>query len=308
MRGTYGSSIGGRPSDNVGPAGAANVTRRAQPLERQASSGEGVVSDQPQTWHYGLVARWWAEFNAADPDELAFYRAFVERDGQPALDLACGTGRLLLPLLRAGLDVDGCDLSPDMLALCRERGERDGLAPRLYAQAMHALDLPRRYRTIFICGGFGLGGTREQDSETLRRCHHYLAPGGTLVFDHHLPYEDTDEWPYWLSEHRQRLPQEWPTAGMRRQTPTGDDYELRSRLIDLDPLEQRLTRQIRASLRRAGQLVAEEEHTLRENLYFRNEILLLLAQAGFGDVTVRASYTEAAPTADNAMIVFIART
>jgi hypothetical protein len=45
------------------------------------------MSDDPQTWHYGLVARWWAEFNQANPDELAFYRAFVARDGQPALDL-----------------------------------------------------------------------------------------------------------------------------------------------------------------------------------------------------------------------------
>ena len=27
----------------------------------------------PQTWHYGLVARWWAEFNTADAEELAFY-------------------------------------------------------------------------------------------------------------------------------------------------------------------------------------------------------------------------------------------
>jgi SAM-dependent methyltransferase len=70
------------------------------------------MSDQPQTWHYGLVAQWWAEFNQPDPQELAFYQSFVEGNGQPALDLACGTGRLLLPLLRAGLDVDGCDLSP----------------------------------------------------------------------------------------------------------------------------------------------------------------------------------------------------
>ena len=72
------------------------------------------MNEQPQTWHYGLVARWWAEFNAPGPDELAFYRGVIERDGQPALDLGCGAGRLLLPLLSAGLDVDGCDISPDM--------------------------------------------------------------------------------------------------------------------------------------------------------------------------------------------------
>ena len=165
------------------------------------------MSDEPQTWHHGLVVRWWAEFNVADPAELAFYRAFVERDGQPALDLACGTGRLLLPLLRAGLDVDGCDLSSDMLDLCRRRAASEGLAPRLYAQAMHALDLPRGYRTIFICDSFGLGGRREQDAEALRRCHRQLVPGGTLVFSHFLPYEHAEEWSSWLPQRRQRLPE-----------------------------------------------------------------------------------------------------
>ena len=96
---------------------------------------------EPQTWHYGLVARWWAEFNDSGP-EIAYFRRFVVA-GQPALDVACGTGRLLLPYVREGLDVDGCDVSPDMLAHCRAAAERDGLAPSLYAQAIHELDLPR---------------------------------------------------------------------------------------------------------------------------------------------------------------------
>ncbi len=32
------------------------------------------MTDAPQIWHYGLIARWWAEFNEPDPAELAFYR------------------------------------------------------------------------------------------------------------------------------------------------------------------------------------------------------------------------------------------
>lgn len=266
------------------------------------------MTDQPQTWHYGLVARWWAEFNLPDPAELAFYQGFVERDGQPALDLGCGTGRLLLPLLRAGLDVDGCDISPDMLALCREQAEREGLAPRLHAQAMHALDLPRRYRTIFICGSFGLGGQRRQDAEALRRCHYHLAPGGTLVFDHEVPYSNWGgQWPFWHPEQRRQLPQPWPETGMQRRAANGDEYELRSRLVGLDPLEQRLTLEMRATLRRAGQVIAEEEHTLQSSLYFRNELVLLLEQAGFQDVAVRGGYTDAAPTPDDLSLVYIAR-
>src|SRR5919202_6504487 len=80
-------------------------------------------------------------------------------------------------------------------------------------------------------------------------------------------------------------------AGHGAGPPTGTRYELRSRIVDLDPLEQRLTLQMRAVLWRAGQRVAEEEHSLQENLYFLNEVLLLLAAAGFGEITVQGGYT-----------------
>jgi SAM-dependent methyltransferase len=265
------------------------------------------MSDRPQTWHYGLVARWWAEFNKADPAELAFYREFVERDGQPALDLGCGTGRLLVPLLQTGLDLDGCDVSLDMLALCREQAARTGLSPSLYQQAFHELDLPRTYRTIYICDSFGIGGHREQDLEALHRCHRHLAPGGTLVFSHELPYEDADLWPYWLAEHRHQLPEAWRDTGTRKRTAGGDDIELRTRLVDLDPMEQRLTLQMRAALVRDGHRVAEEEHILQTSLYFRNELLLMLAHAGFADVEVRAGYRDAPATATDTTVVFVAQ-
>ena len=265
------------------------------------------MSEQPQTWHYGLVARWWAEFNAPDPDELAFYRGIIEGDGQPALDLACGAGRLLLPLVSAGLDIDGCDISPDMLAFCREGAAREGLTPRLYQQAMHDLDLTRSYRTIFICDSFGLGGRRDQDAAALRRCYDHLDPGGTLVFSHYLPNDDPRRWSTWLPEQRQRLPEAWPEAGTRKRTANGDEIELRARLVDLDPMEQRQTLEMRAELWREGRLVAQEDRLLQENLYFRNELSLMLANAGFADVSVRAGYSVKNPTADDTMLVFIAR-
>jgi len=82
--------------------------------------GEGSA----RTWHHGLVAEWWAEFELEGP-EIQYFRRFVE-EGQPALDAGCGAGRLLIPWLRAGLDVDGCDASADMVALCRERARREG--------------------------------------------------------------------------------------------------------------------------------------------------------------------------------------
>src|SRR5947199_8247099 len=162
----------------------------------------------PTTWHHGLVAEWWALFNTTG-DEIAHYRRLVEA-GQPALDAGCGAGRLLVPWLEAGLDVDGCDASADMIERCRERARSSGLEPTLFVQPLHELDAPRRYRTIVACGVFGLGTTRAQDEEAIRRLHAALEPGGTLVLDNEVPYSSARRWARWTSEGRGDLPRPWP--------------------------------------------------------------------------------------------------
>jgi SAM-dependent methyltransferase len=266
------------------------------------------MREKAQTWHYGLVAKWWAEFNEGGR-EIAYFQRFIERDGQPALDVACGTGRLLLPYLRAGLDVDGCDISADMIALCREQAEREGLSPTLFVQAMHELDSPRRYRTTFVCGGYGLGSTREQDLEALSRLHDVLEPGGTLVLDNEVPYADPRQWAHWpKGDLRAELPRPWREPPQeRRRGSDGNDYALLSRMVDLDPLEQRATLEMRAYMWRDGELLAEEEHTITMNLYFRNELLLMLERSGFVDVVVHGDHEEQEPTPEHDFLVFVAK-
>jgi SAM-dependent methyltransferase len=259
-----------------------------------------------ETWHYGLIARWWALFNTDGP-EIAYFQRFIEDDGEPALDVACGTGRLLVPWLRAGLDVDGCDVSPDMLALCRERAEGEGLSPRLYAQPMHELKLPRRYRTIVVCGGFGLGSTRPHDLAALHRFYELLEPGGLLLLDNEAPYNDKRLWKYWLADERSALPEPWKEPSERRPGPDGAEYALRARVVDVDPLTQSVIMEMRAWMWRDGELVAEDEHRLTLNLYFANELELMLERAGFVDITVRGDYEDEPPTRDTAFLVFRAR-
>jgi SAM-dependent methyltransferase len=263
------------------------------------------VTQDAATWHYGVVARWWAEFNTAGP-EIDYFRQFVEA-GQPALDVACGNGRLLLPYLRAGLDVDGCDVSADMIARCHEAADREGLSPSLYVQAIHQLDVPRRYRTIFVCGGFGLGSTREQDVEGLQRLHDHLEPGGLLVLDVEAPYADGALWQYWTKEKRAELPRPAREPGPRRAGSDGAEYALRSRLLAVDPLDQSVTREMRAFMWREGELVAEEQYVLTERCYFRNELVVLLERAGFVEIEVRGDHNDAEPTGDDDFLVFLAR-
>ena len=264
------------------------------------------MEGSPQTWHYGVIARYWAEFNTEGP-EIEYFRRFVER-GQPALDVACGTGRLLIPWLKAGLDVEGVDVSEDMLELCRERGEREGLSPKLYAQSMHELDLPRRYRTIVVCGGLGVGANRANDQQALERFHAHLEPGGTLVFDNEVPYASARLWSFWTAEGRADLPEKPRPPSGRRTGSDGAEYELTSRCLAFDPLAQSGTLEMQARMWRDGELVAEEAHPIDLMFYFKDELVLMLERAGFREVEVRGGYDGRAPTLEHEFLVFSART
>jgi hypothetical protein len=175
---------------------------------------------------------------------------------------------------------------------------------------MHALDPPRKYRTIFVCDGFGLGSTRERDEQALRRFHEYLEPGGTLAFDIEVPYSSGYPWRYWRKEEREGLPRAWKPPGETERRPGSDgaEYALQSRVADFDPLEQQLTYEMRAEMWHDGELEREEEHTLHINLYFKHELLLMLERAGFADVDVRGGHNDQPPTGDDDFLVLIATT
>jgi SAM-dependent methyltransferase len=267
-----------------------------------------VRTREAQTWHYGLIAEWWSAFNDDfRAHEIPYFQRYVEGDGQPALDVACGTGRLLLPYLRAGLDVDGCDVSADMIELCRAKATPEGLSPTLFVQPMHELDPPRSYRTIFVCGAFGLGSTREQDFEALLRFNEHLEAEGTLLIDIEVPYADSRQWPYWLKKGRVALPEPSKPPRERRRAAGGAEYALSSRIVELEPLAQRVTLAMHAERWRDERLQAEEDHLLTINLYFRNELLLLLERAGFTNVVVRGDHNEVEATSDDDFLVFVAR-
>ncbi len=113
-----------------------------------------------------------------------FYRGIIEQRGGPALDVGCGTGRLILDYLLAGLDVDGVDNSPEMLEICRDKAAAAGvdLSGRLFRQEMDQLALPRRYATIFAPSStLQLLTDPAAADRAMARFHDHLEPGGLLV-------------------------------------------------------------------------------------------------------------------------------
>lgn len=263
------------------------------------------MTDEPIIWHYGLMAERWAG-SINDTRELPFFEKAIARFGQPVLDVACGTGRLLLSLLRAGIDIDGCDISGDMLHYCRTKAMREGFSLHLYEQPMHAFEIPRRYKTIYICGSFGLAGSRENDLAALRRCYAHLDSGGALLLNIQAEYTSPEPWNKWLKKYRRHLPEAWPKDGARRVAADGSENIAYFRYVHLDPLEQSYTQQVHLEKWKSGKMVASEKYTLRGNMYFKNELILMLKFAGFREITVHDNYTDELATTDHEELIFTA--
>jgi SAM-dependent methyltransferase len=240
----------------------------------------------------------------AAPD-IAYFQQIVERHSGPALDVGCGTGRLLRAYLKAGLDVEGCDISPDLLSICRRRAESEGLSPTLYQQPMGELDLPRTYDTIFLCGVFGLGGTRADDLKALRRFFHYLNDGGTLAVGLEPGWTDPEVWRL-CAERDAQLPTPWGEKGWQP-TPDGDKLWGQLRILSVDPLEQSSIIEIRNELEHDGKTVASELHVLVMRWYGMHEMIGMLEANGFRDITVEGDCLPVTVTADHETQVYIAR-
>lgn len=105
------------------------------------------------------------------------------------LELACGTGRLLVPMARGGHRVTGVDASPVMLEGLRRRLERETPLVRDRVSVVQAdllsLDLPQPSFALAVLGFNGLMLIADFDSQiqALERIRAHLAPGGRLAMD-----------------------------------------------------------------------------------------------------------------------------
>ena len=99
-------------------------------------------------------------------------------------DLGCGTGTMTELLARAGFDMTGIDLSPEMLQTALEKRDRSGL-PILYLnQDIRDFELYGTMRAfVSVCDTMNYL-TEDSGPETVfRLVNNYLDPGGIFLFD-----------------------------------------------------------------------------------------------------------------------------
>jgi SAM-dependent methyltransferase len=214
--------------------------------------------------------------------DVSFYRRLVNdrmsfAPPGPVLDLACGTGRLLVPLLRDGHTVVGLDRAPAMLAAAARRVARLAAARRrrglLVRGDLRAFSFQRRF-TIALCAFHSVQHlyTDAQLLRFLRAAAASLVPGGWLAFDVMPPD------PRWLFRDQQRR---WartvfrhPTTGERLAYTTNHAYDEKRQLLEMhlyyQPLDQRG--------RPAGR---ERQVRLHHRQLWPTDVERLLARSGF---------------------------
>ncbi|HTI14370.1 MAG TPA: class I SAM-dependent methyltransferase [Dictyobacter sp.] len=135
---------------------------------------------------YDLIAPFYDIEHAHFDEDIDMYLNFAELSGGKILELACGSGRVLLPLAQEGYELTGVDYSDKMLELARETLAQAGVVSRctLAQQDICTLQLEQKFRLAFIAlGSFGHITTRKDQQRVLSGLRNHLSKGATLIID-----------------------------------------------------------------------------------------------------------------------------
>jgi SAM-dependent methyltransferase len=202
------------------------------------------------------------------------FRSVIERDGQPALELACGTGRPLLTFVAEGLDVEGLDSSPDMLGRCLAKAASLGLSVKLHQQRMESFEIDRVFRTIYCTSSsFMLLDDDEVARRALSTIRRHLEPGGTLLVALHLP-----------GDFSAMSTLEWRLAREARRPEDGATVRCLSKLLDVNHERRTYETSFRYQLIADASISYQEDRRFLLHWHTQEQFAALLAGAGFVEI------------------------
>jgi len=121
-------------------------------------------------------------------DDIDFYRKEASKVKGKVLEIACGTGRVYLELLKDGIDIYGIDISKNMLKVLKEKARKLGLKPKVYRADMRTFKLPYKFSLIIIpFSSFLHNLTIEDQLKTLKNIRRHLEPKGKLILNFFFP-------------------------------------------------------------------------------------------------------------------------
>ena len=230
--------------------------------------------------------------------DVAFYERVAREVGGPVLELACGTGRIALPLAKAGLHVTGVDRSEAMLAIARSKlaALPASVQERLILvnQDMSALDLGQRFGFVLVpFRSFQALLTIDLQRKSLEAIRRHLEPAGRLALHLFDPRLD------WLIDSHIALP------GLSGTHPkTGRRYLgeiLRTNFDHLNQVRRDLWRY--AEIGSNGEVLAEDTREMALRWTYRWELHHLLNLCGLAVEVEYGDFAGSAPAYGKELIL-----
>ena len=221
---------------------------------------------------FGPVAPYYDELMRSVPYRMwtSYYLLLLAHQGvkpKRALDVACGTGTMCELLVDEGFAMAGFDLSPGMIERAREKASAKGLDVRYEVADAREFEMGEEYEAAFSFFD-SLNNILEPEGvfRTFQRVAAHLPPGGSWIFDLNTAYAFEEAMFDQRSSPRAKLKYDWIGT-----------YDKGSRIITVD-----------MKFRYEGQ---EFHEVHRQRAHPRDEVVAMLAEAGFGEIRTFHSYT-----------------
>lgn len=236
--------------------------------------------------------------------DINFYVQAAQESGGTVLEVGCGTGRVLIPTARAGVEIVGLDLSEHMLAVCRARLAQESQAVRARARLLQAdmrsFDLERTFPLVTVpFRPFQHLLTVADQLACLACIHRHLADDGRLILDLFNPSIDAlarDD----LGEERGEEPE--------FTVPDGRRVVRRHRIVARDRFNQINQTELIYDVTHPDGRQERLVHAFPMRYLFRFEAEHLLARAGFAVEHLYAGYDRSPyGSAYPGELIFVAR-
>jgi SAM-dependent methyltransferase len=222
----------------------------------------------------------------ATRQDVGFYVDAARDCGGPVLELGCGTGRVLVPTARAGIEIVGLDSSAEMLRACEARLRAEPHEVRGRARLLHGdmrdFDIGRTFQLVTIpFRPFQHLISTDDQLACLAAVHRHLADDGRLVFDVFNP-----------SIHNLAKPNDGAETDEEPafSLPDGRTVVRRHRMINRDLVAQVNTGELVYYVTHPDGQTERLVHSFRMRCIFRFEAEHLLARAGFDLVHVYSDF------------------
>lgn len=214
-----------------------------------------------------------------------FYLELARKYGQGGVvDIACGTGAVLLYLAERGIEIDGTDLSEEMCKVASAKAIAKKLDLNIYPADMTRFDSGRKYSLAIIArSGFMHLPSSKLQKEALLNIKEQLLPGGILTFNTFDP---------------------WPIAQAEQINTTPENYSFRLEYVNSNGNKEKIYNAISynpylqhmygnwkfVEYDKDGNIIEERIRPLLMRQTYRSEIFLLAELCGFEVLDIYRGY------------------